>query len=197
MKKILLLLVLFLLSMTTVFAQPDTSPLTEPPQTLEKEYTIAVIQYINTTEEKQGYIDEVIQTKYTNGFPAKKIKIVPAAEVQIALNNAGYDVSNRVLPEKDVFVAVAKETKADYVVAMELSQLITTKHMSFFSIKAETKTKLNYKLYNTGKDKLTAFQTTGDSENSSAFGGVGYKAPIMDALSKAMDAANTKILSNL
>ena len=113
------------------------------------------------------------------------------------MNNAGYDVSNRVLPEKDVLVAVAKETKADYVVAMELSQLITTKHESFFSIKAETKTKLNYKLYNPSKDKLTAFQTTGDSENSSSFGGVGYKAPSTDALSKAMDTANNKILSNL
>jgi len=197
MKKVLLLLVVFLLSMTTVFAQPETSILAEPSQTPEKEYTVAIIQYINTTEEKQSYIDEVIQSKYTNGFPAKNVKIISAAEVKIALNNAGYDVSNNVLPEKDVFVAVAKETKADYVVGMELSQLITTKHESFFSIKAETKTKLNYKIYNTSKDKLTAFQTTGDSENSSAFGGVGYKTPIMDALSKAMDTANNKILSNL
>jgi len=197
MKKILLLLVVFLLSMTTVFAQPGTSLLAEPSQTPDKEYTIAIIQYINTTEEKQGYINEVIQSKYTNGFPSKNLKIISAAEVQIALNNAGYDVSNNVLPEKDVLVAVAKETKADYVVAMELSQLITTKHVSFFSIKAETKTKLNYKFYNTSKDKLTAFQTTGNSENSSSFGGIGYKTPITDALSKAMDAANIKILSNL
>lgn len=53
------------------------------------------------------------------------------------------------LPEKDVFATVAKETNTDYVIAMEISNLIKTRHMSFFSTKAEIKAKLKYNFYNT------------------------------------------------
>lgn len=194
MKKGLLLLCLFLLSMTTVFAEPTevSAPVTE------KQYTIAIVPYLNTTEEKAGYIKEVIQTKYNDEFAKMNFAVVPEVDVLKALNNAGYDVSNMELPEKDVLSAVAKETKADYVVAMELNQLITTRHMSFFSTKAESKAKLRYKFYDLSKDKLTVFQTTGDSENTATLiGNVGYKAPITNALNKAMDAGYAKITSNL
>ena len=194
MKKVLLFLCLFLVSMTTVFAESAEVPV----QVSEKKYTIAVIPYLNTTEEKAGYINDVIQTKYNDEFSKTKFTVIPEADVLTALNKAGYDVSNMELPEKGVLASVAKETNADYVVAMEISQRITTRHMSFFSTKAETKAKLRYKFYDLSKDKLVILQTTGDSENTATLiGNVGYKAPITNALNKAMDAGYVKITSNL
>lgn len=194
MKKIVLLLCLLLLSAVPVFAESVEFP---NPAT-EKRYTIAIIPYLNTTEEKAGYIKDVIQAKYNDEFSKTTLTIIPEADVLKALHAAGYDASNMELPEKDVLSSVAKETKADYVVAMEVNQLITTRHMSFFSTKAETKVKLRYKFYDLNKDKLIVFQTTGDSENTATLiGNVGYKAPITNALNQAMDAGYTKIASNL
>lgn len=90
-----------------------------------------------------------------------------------------------------------KKTNADYVIAMEISQLITTKHMSMFQLKVVTKAKLHYKFYNAEQDKVISFQTTGISENKTVFGDVGYKDPITKALTQAMEEANGKIMNNL
>jgi len=190
MKKTILFLVLFLISMTTVFAE-------SPPAATQRSYTIAIIPYVNTTEETKDFVKDVVQSKYAEEFTAKNFSVVSDADVQKALSTAGYDVSNMELPEKDVFATVAKETNADYVIAMEISNLISTRHMSFFSTKVETKAKLKYKFYNTSQDKITTFQTMGDSENvATLIGNVGYKAPITDALNKAMDAGYAKIANN-
>lgn len=68
--------------------------------------------------------------------------------------------------------------------------------MSFFQAKVVTKAKLRYKFYNTEQKKITAFQVTGDSENKTVFGGVGYKDPIIKALNAAMSKAKEKIANN-
>lgn len=192
MKKTLLLTILcvFVLSINiTAFAQEPASP----PKTAK----MAIVPYINSTEETKGYIQEIIDSKYTEQYSNKNFEIVPSTEVEKALKLAGFDVSNKELPEKDVLASVAKATNADYVIAMEVSQLITTRHMSFFQAKVVTKAKLRYKFYNAEQNKLTSFQVTGESENKTVFGDVGYKDPITKALNQAMDSANEKIMSNL
>ncbi len=117
-------------------------------------------------------------------------------DVQKALNNAGYNTSNVELPDKDILASVAKNTNADYIIAMEVSQLITTRHLSFFQTKVVTKAKLRYKFYDAKQDKAVSFQTIGSSENKTSFGDIGYKDPITKALNQAMDDANEKIMSN-
>lgn len=164
----------------------------------EKTSTIAIIPYFNTTEETKDYVKDIIESNFSTEFSAEKFNVVPAADVQKALKTSGYDATNMELPEKDVMSAIAKATNADYVIAMEVSQLISTRHMAFFSTKVETKAKLKYKFYNTSQDKLTPFQTTGDFENSATLiGDVGYKEPITKAINKAMADAYNKILTNL
>jgi hypothetical protein len=204
MKKLsmITILFLFLVSISTiVFAE---EPIKE--QDTEKVITqstpkllsnIAIVPYINSTEETKGYIQEIIDSKYTEQYSGKNLQIIPLVDVQAALNNAGYDVSNKELPDKDILAAVAKKTNADYVIAMEISQLITTKHMSMFQLKVVTKAKLHYKFYNAEQDKVISFQTTGISENKTVFGDVGYKDPITKALTQAMEEANGKIMNNL
>ncbi|MDD4600736.1 hypothetical protein SDC9_20904 [bioreactor metagenome] len=192
---IVTMLCLFLMSMGTVFAQEAGEAVV---QSIKKtSYNVAIVPYINSTEERKDYIKEVIDSKYTERFSNKDFQIIPPVDVQKALNSAGYDVSNMELPDKDVLASVAKETNADYVIAMELSQLITTRHMSYFQSKVVTKAKLRYKFYNTAQDKVVSFQVAGTSENKTVFGGVGYKDPITKALNEAMDNANAKIMSNL
>lgn len=198
MKKLFLLttfliLCLFSISMSTVFAEESVRT-----QLIQSNLNkIAVIPYINSTEEKKDYIKEIIDSKYTEQYSNDKFKMIPYADVQKALNVAGYDVSNMELPDKDILATVAKETNADYVIAMEISQLITTRHMSFFQAKVVTKAKLRYKFYNAEQNKIVSFQTTGLSENKTVIGGVGYKDPITKALNQAMDEGNEKIMSNL
>ena len=186
----LLCLMVVLFGVTAVFAEePSTQPAGKA--------NIAIIPYINSTEETKGYIQEVIDAKYTEQYSNKNFQIVPQIETQKALNTAGFDVSNKELPEKDVFAAVAEKTNADYVIAMEISQLNTTRHMSMFQMKVVTKAKLRYKFYSAKDSKLVSFQVTGASENKTVFGDVGYRDPITKALNQAMDEANTKILNSL
>lgn len=194
------ILCFFVMSMGTAFAQDISSGVKEINVQSVKEqpsYRVAIIPYINSTEEKKDYIKEVIDSKYTEQFSNNNFQAVPVVEVQKALNHAGYDVSNMELPDKDVLAVVAKETKADYVLAMEVSQLITTRHLSFFQSKVVTKAKLRYKFYNTEQDKVLSFQVASDSENKTVFGDVGYRDPITKALNQAMDDANEKIMGNL
>ena len=189
MKKILLLLSLLILSTTSSFAAESISAKTP---------TIAIIPYVNTTEETKDYVKTTIETNFATEFPKDKFIVVSDVDIQKALNASGYDSSNMELPEKDMMSAVAKATNADYVLAMEIDQLISSRHISFFSTKVETKAKLKYKFYNTAQDKATPFQTTGDFENSATLiGDVGYKEPITKSLNKAMDAAYNKIVQYL
>ena len=155
------------------------------------------IPYINSTEETKGYIQEVINNKYTEQYSRENFQIIPLADTQQALNKTGYNPSNMELPDKDILASVAKNTNVQYVIAMEVSQLITTRHMSFFQTKVVTKAKLHYKFYNAKQDKAVSFQVTGLSENKTMLGDVGYKDPITKALNQAMDNANEKIMSNL
>jgi hypothetical protein len=158
---------------------------------------IAIIPYINSTEENKGYIQEIVNTKYTEQYSNENFNLIPLVETQKALNSTGFDTTNNELPEKDVMAVVAEKANADYVIAMEISQLITTRHLSMFQVKVVTKAKLKYKLYNAKQNKLVSFQTTGLSENKSVFGDVGYRDPITKALNQAMDEANTKIMNSL
>lgn len=167
------------------------------PETVQSKHNVAIIPYINSSEEKKGYVQEVIDQKYTEQYDNKNFNLIPLVEVQKALNTAGYDNSNMELPDKDVLASVARDTNAKYVIAMEISQLITTRHISFFQSKVVTKAKLRYKFYNAEKDKAIAFQTTGLSENKTVFGDVGYRDPITKALNQAMDEANEKIMNSL
>lgn len=200
MKKIsvIAILCLFVMSMTAfVSAEELNTPQHSDQATAKASYRLAIVPYINSTEEKKGYIQEIVDGKYTEHYSSKNFQIIPSEEVQKALNSTGYDNSNQELAEKDILASVAKQTNADYVVAMEISQLITTRHMSFFQAKVVTKAKLRYKFYNVEKDKVSSFQVTGLSENKTVFGDVGYKDPITKALNQAMDDANEKIKNNL
>ena len=152
---------------------------------------IAVVQYLNSSEEKQGYVDET----YTNYFSAAGYMVVPNAETQSALSTTGYTTEDEELPDKDQMKAVAEATGADYVVAMEIAELHASRHESFFQVKVTVKTKLAYKVYAAKADKLYAFKTTSSDDNKTVFGGVGFKSPIVNALTDAMEKGNAKIQS--
>lgn len=199
MKKLAIISVLWLfvisVSFTPVFA--EEAVVQQNPHPVATKANVAIIPYINSTEETKGYIQEIINAKYTEQYSNKNFQMVPLVEVQKALNTAGYDASNKELADKDVMASVAEKTNADHVIAMEISQLITTRHMSMFQMKVVTKAKLRYKIYNKEQNKIVSFQVTGASENKTVFGDVGYRDPITKALNQAMDEANGKIMSTL
>jgi hypothetical protein len=50
--------------------------------------------------------------------------------------------ANKELPDKDALAIVVEKTMANYVIDMELSQVIITRHLSMFQAKVVTKAKL-------------------------------------------------------
>ncbi|BEU86745.1 hypothetical protein TAMA11512_02090 [Selenomonas sp. TAMA-11512] len=154
---------------------------------------IAVIEYLNTTEEDRDFIQEVVAEKYTNYFQTLGYEVVPKADVDAALTKSGYSRTYEELPEKENLAAVAEATGADFVVGMEISDIDATRHMSMFQAKVTVKTKLAYRVYAAKADRVYSFKTASRDDNKTMFGDVGYKAPIVKALSIGMDESNDKI----
>ena len=184
MRTVLFLLVFFLLSMTPVFA--EASPAAE-----SEGYTIAVIPYVGATAELKAYVKDIVKDQYMEGFSASNIKIIPEEDVQKALKNAGYDFSTLEFPEKDVFEAVAKETKADYVIGMKIAKLNCEGYIQFISTEIKTKAQLQYKFYNRSTNRLIVFQTNGFAKDAAA------KTSITNAIHDAMEDGYQKIVDSL
>lgn len=181
MKKVFLMVLALLMMSSVAFAAAQK---------------IAVVPYLDTVEQNKEYIGETIDEGYTNRFAELGLTVVPKAAVEKALDNAGYDVSNQMLPDKDILAAVAGETGADYVVALELADLKSSRHMSYFSSKVSTTTKLKYHFYRADTGKMTAFQTTASNNNKAVMVGMrSYKSSIEAALAEALEKGNDKIKS--
>ncbi len=110
MKKLFIITILcfIVMSMTAIVSAEEA---VKPQKT---SYNIAIVPYINSTEETKGYIQEIIDNKYTEQYSNKNFQMIPLVDVQKALNSTGYDISNKELAEKDILASVAKETNADY-----------------------------------------------------------------------------------
>lgn len=158
--------------------------------------TIAVIPYINTSEEKKDYVKQTVDAGYTDFFYDLGLGIIDPVAVRTALDNAGYDESNQMLPDKDMMAKVGNRLGADYVVAMEVNTIDARRHWSFFATKIRTNAKLKYHFYNTRTNQLTAFQTSADDNNRAVLvGDVGSRSGIVDTLNTCLRKANLKIQS--
>ena len=187
MKRFVLLLFLLLSLTNVVSAAPGTGG--------NVTVKMAVVPYLDSSEQDKDYVPGIIDEGYTNYFGTLRgIVVVPAAEVNQALRAAGYDPSDVMLPDKSVMAAVAQATGADYVVAMELANLSAIRHESLFQYKISVNVKLEYHLYSRQQDTLMPFKTTGANDNATIFGDVGFKAPIKASLQQAMKKANDKII---
>lgn len=183
MMKKLVMLVFLLIALSGVVAAAE----------MEKG-TVAVMPYFNSTEETKGYIGKTVNGGYTGYFAKAGFRVVSQEAVKAAMQNAGYDASDQMLPEKEVMARIAQETGADYVVAMELAGLHSTRHESYFSTKVNTKCKLKYHFYSQKADKLTPFQTTSVNNNKAVLVGMrSYKSSMIAALKDAMNKGNEKI----
>ncbi len=156
--------------------------------------TVAVIPYFNSTEETKSYIGETVDEGYTNYFVKAGFGVVSQGAVKSAMLKAGYDTADQMLPEKEVMAKIAQETGADYVVAMELAGLQSTRHEAYFSTKVTTRCKLKYHFYNSKENKLIPFQTTATNNNKAVMIGMrSYKSSMIAALREAMDKGQDKI----
>lgn len=164
----------------------------QPVQTAVK---LVVVPYLDSSEQDKDYVGGMLDDGYTNYFATLRgVSVVPMTETLAALKAAGYDKSDMTLPEKDVMAAVAKATGADYVIAMELSNLSAIRHESFFQYKITVNVKLEYHFYGAAQDRMIAFKTTGSNDNATIFGDVGFRSPIDASLHIAMKKANDKVV---
>jgi len=156
--------------------------------------TVAIIPYFNSTEETKSYIGETVEEGYTNYFAKAGFGVVSQTAVKSAMLKAGYDTTDQMLPDKEVMVKIAQETGADYVVAMELAGLQSTRHEAYFSTKVTTRCKLKYHFYNSRENRLLPFQTTAINNNKAVMIGMrSYKSSMIAALQDAMNKGHNKI----
>ena len=154
---------------------------------------IAIVPYLDTTEENKDYLPDLMKIYYDDAMVNLGLDVVGQDDVKNALDQAGYDVSNQIVADKDILSEVAEKTGADYVVAVELSALKATTHLSFFQKKISVFVKLRYNFYITQTGKMMGFQVTGADDNKAVFGDVGTKTPINNALKQATEKADEKI----
>ncbi|SDP05904.1 hypothetical protein [Selenomonas ruminantium] len=149
---------------------------------------IAVVPYVNATEETKDYVKDTIDDWYMHYFDQEDLLIVDREETETVLTKSGYDPDDMMLPSERIMAKVARQTGADYVVAMEVVNLKPTRHISFFSSKVNTTVRLKYHFYNAATDQMVTFQTTGVNNNKAvAIGFRSYKKSISDALQMAME----------
>ena len=176
----LMLLIMFCISLIAF-----TESQAQAQSTTTEEYgKIAVVPYLDTTEQKKKreYIPETMDELYTNYFAENGFTVISAEDTERALAKAGYDESNQMLPEKDMMAEVAQALRVNYVVAVELADLDVSRHMSYFSSKVSTSVKLKYHFYNARTGKMIPFQTTASNNNKAVLVGMrSYKSSISAA----------------
>ena len=170
MKKLCLIAVMLLCMSANAFAAGVSDPAqTSENQTVSNTSTVtvtqnqqgkmAIVPYIDNSEQNKGYIAETVRANYNDAFVANGFDIVPELDTTQALENAGYDVDNAIVPDKDVLADIAKATGADYVVAMEIDDIDASRHVSFFQTKVRAVARLRYSFYMTAKNRVYTFQT--------------------------------------
>ena len=153
---------------------------------------IAVMPYLNASQEKSSYVDEAAEKGYMKYFAAAGMSVVPAEDVQQSLAGMEYTAKNEQLPEQEIMAGVAKGTGADYVVAMVIEDIQQSSQEKFFQTKITAKTRLEYAVYSRTGDSMVYFATFGNNDSNVVFD-VGPRSAIVKALEQAMDRGNNRI----
>lgn len=181
------------LNVPTVRADRTIQGQTETKFVQSDRIKVAVLPYINASEEKKGYVDDTLNQGYTTFFEKAGYDVILSQDAAAALYKTGYSTEDEELPDKDQMAEVAKTTGADFVVGMMVDELHASRHMSFFQAKVSSKTKLSYRVYAARTGKVYSFKSTSSDDNKTVFGNVGYKSPITNALNDAMEKGNAKV----
>ena len=67
---------------------------------------VALLPYINASEEHKGYVDEAVLAGYTFRFDNDGYEMVPEAEMARALENCDYTTDDEELPDKDQLILI-------------------------------------------------------------------------------------------
>ena len=155
---------------------------------------VVIIPFINSTEETKEYIGQTINEKIKEQFSGDKYEIISDAIVQPILVVNGYDATNNELADNTLMMNLAKETDADYVIAMEILHFINSRHASFFSTSAKSEVKLRYKVFSKSNNKVTTFQVVGKGNNKvTSIGVPGIGTAMKRGIDEAMNEAFVKI----
>ena len=162
MKKFFLIFILALSFLLPINASAD-----------EPKFKVAIVPYILPTSIDIGLavdgihgkpdwytepFDTEVEKKFMEKFNSPRYELVPKNEIIEALSKYGYDVSGLDLPEKSDIIAMAKDLKADGIVAVEITRFAITFGLPKFNV--------SYKLraYDVKKDKYLSFSTAYTTE---------------------------------
>ncbi len=174
MKKIILLVSLLIMAMTTcVYA---AAPSTGKPN--------VAVMYINNAKTKfDGEVDQSVLSNLAKCIPAEKYEYIDGKIYIEKLNKMGIvDISTA---ERSDIVDCMEGENIDYIVFLEVQPFVRKEKMHFFNYGIEMTTQVPFKIIDPINNKyLYNGKFVEKGEKSTALGGLGNKGVVLKALEK-------------
>lgn len=160
----------------------------------KKIISLAVIPYINNSNDMSDYIRDSLSNEYTNYFANSGFKVISKESTEEELNNAGYIIADNVIAPENVLKSVAEYTHSDFVIAMEVEEISTSRDDEFPKTKLTAKVKLLYEIYKKSEDRTYRFRIATTKDNKATLAEVGPKYAIKTALDQALERGNHRLI---
>ena len=193
MKRIFAFVVALFLTVATISAA-NAAPRHSIDFSGKKIITLAAIPYINVSGDESSYVLDSLKEGYTDYFAKEGFKIVPRENTLNALSLSDYIEGDNIIASDEVMRSVAENTKADFVIAMEVEEIAISREDEFPKTKLTAKIKLLYKIYDAAGSKIYPFRITTSRDNKATLAEVGPKYAVKNALNQALERGNHRLI---
>lgn len=160
----------------------------------KKIINLAVVPYINVSGEETSYILDSLKSNYTDYFANNGFKVILKEKIEEAMTSAEYNANDNIIASDEALKSIAENSNADFVIAMEVEQILTSREDDFPKTKLTAKVNLLYKIYNKSEDKVYRFRITTSKDNKATLAEVGPKYAIKTALEQALERGNHRLI---
>lgn len=160
----------------------------------KKIINLAVIPYINVSGDESDYVLDSLKSDYTDYFANSGFKVISKEDTETAMTAAEYVAGDNVIASDEALKSIAENANADFVIAMEVEEISTSREDEFPKTKLIAKVKLLYKIYNKSEDKAHQFRIATTKDNKATLAEVGPKHAVKIALNQALERGNHRLI---
>lgn len=193
MKKIFIFILALILSVGTL-AVAGAAPRYSIDFSGKKIITLAQVPYINISGDESSYVLDSLKEGYTDYFAKEGFKVISKENTLNALSGNDYVEGDNIIASDEVLKAVAENIGADYIIAMEVEEIATSREDEFPKTKLIARVKLLYKVYEAAENKVYPFRITTSRDNKATLAEVGPKYAVKAALNQALERGNHRVI---
>jgi len=160
----------------------------------KKIINIVLMPYINVSGDESNYVLDSLKSDYTDYFANNGFKVVSKEIAEAAMTTAEYIASDNIIASDEVLQSIAENANADFVIAMEVEEISTSREDEFPKTKLTAKVKLLYKIYNKSENKVYQFRIATTKDNKATLAEVGPKYAVKTALNQALERGNHRLI---